>query len=189
MKNQERRDIIKKVILIILLIFTAIIPAKANEYPEVTNDIEIRYKWYKEIVSEEGEYYPLSKISTQDKYDKNNYKYVGKANVYNEENCSLSEEYYLLKKRTKRTYQKIQDSPFVLIENITPETEIKIYYKNIPINYGYTIKSNNQMKINLFSSYQNSDLLFFINTDYKYKISIYEDVFYDKKKINKTFEN
>ena len=50
---------------------------KAEEkYKDVTEDIEVRYKWYKEIQTGEGEYYPLRKITEEDRYNKNDFKYV-----------------------------------------------------------------------------------------------------------------
>ena len=58
---------IKKFIIILLIIITiSTNSVKAEEmlktYPDITDEIEIRYKWYKEIISEEGKYYPLKDI-------------------------------------------------------------------------------------------------------------------------------
>lgn len=162
---------------------------RATEYPEVTDDIEIRYKWYKEIISEEGEYYPLSKITEEDIYDKNNYKYVGKANVYSTDYCSLPQEFYLIKKQTVRTYKKTYDASYILIENIDDDTDIKIYHNNKLIKYSVLNKENNQIKLNLHSSYMCGGFLFFIDTDKNYTISLYHDLSFKNKIITKSFEN
>lgn len=162
---------------------------QATEYKEVTNDAEIRYKWYKEVISEEGEYYPLSKITKDDKYDKTNYKYVGKGNEYKKEYCSLSPEFYLIKEQTKRIYEKTPDATYVLIENVDPETDIKIYYHNKLINYIFINKNSNQIKINLYSPFLCGGLLFFVDTEKEYKISIYSDVFFQNKILTKTLSN
>ena len=70
MKGQERRDKIKKLIIIILLLLLSSNELVfADEYPEITSDVEIRYKWYKEIIA--GDYYPLKDISIENRIDKN----------------------------------------------------------------------------------------------------------------------
>lgn len=182
---------LKKKSLILFLLLTSIsIPVKAEEikYPDVTEDIEVRYKWYKEIISENGKYYPLRKIKNSDKYDKNNYKFVKSTSV-NEETCSYPNEFYLIEKITYKKYKKTYDTKFVVIENIEPETEVKIYYENRFLNYKIVSHENNTMIIDLSGEKLCDRLLFYVNTNNKYKISLYRDPQLEQIILAKELEN
>ena len=62
----------KKCLILFLSLIIISTNVKAEEKcNDVTEDIEVRYKWYKEIITGEGEYYPLQKITEEDRYDKN----------------------------------------------------------------------------------------------------------------------
>lgn len=161
----------------------------ADEYTEVTDDIEIRYKWYKEIISTEGKYYPLRKVATNDKIDKNNIKYVGDWKIYDNSYCSLSPEYYLLDKLTVREYRKVYDASYVLIENVDYKDNIKIYVDNKLIDFKVISSDNNQVKINLLKPYLCGELLFYVDSDTEYTISLYEDLNFTKQIISKTANN
>ena len=70
MKNQKKGEKMKKILLIILLTISFTDIVNANEYSDITEDIETRYKWYKEILLP-GDYYPLKDIHYDDKIDEN----------------------------------------------------------------------------------------------------------------------
>ena len=183
----------KKVITIFLLIITISMNSvsaeeKSTAYPDVTDEIEIRYKWYKEIVSQEGEYYPLKDITETDKIDINNIKYIG-ANVYNPSYCDLPSEYYQKQEKYVRKYKKTYNAAYVLIENIDINDDVKIYNGNKLINFIVISNENNQRKIDLNKEYLCNDLLFYVDTDGKYKISIYNDTTFKKMIISKEIEN
>ena len=184
---------ITKFITILLLIITiSTSSVNADEivktYPDVTEEIEVRYKWYKENISQNGEYYPLKDITESDKVDVNNIKYVGE-NVYNPKYCDLPSEYYQKDEKYVREYQKIYNASYVLIENVNSNTEIKIYNKNKLINYEVINNENNQIKIYLKNEYLCNELLFYVNTNNKYKISIYQDINFKKIILSKEMEN
>lgn len=181
----------KKIVLFFLtLLFISISGVKANELTtvDITDDIEIKYKWYKKIISEEGTYYPLRKIKTGDEYDKNNYKFV-KLTSISKEACSYPNEFYLISPITFRNYRKTYDAKVVVIENIEPETNVEIHYENRVLNYDIISHENNIMKINLKSEFLCDRLMFYIDTNNKYKISLYRDTKQEQIIIAKEFEN
>lgn len=191
--NYERKGEtnLKRQYLILIFILTIISnPVKAEEqkYKDVTEDIEIRYKWYKEIIDDNGKYYPLRKITSEDKYDKNNYKFVRSVSV-NTETCSYPNEFYLIEKIDYNKYKKTYDAKTVIIENIEPQTEIKIHYENRILNYKIISHENNTMIIDLNGEKLCDRLMFYINTDNKYKISLYKDKEHEEIIIAKEFEN
>lgn len=167
----------KRKYLILILILTIISnPVKAEEtkYKDVTEDIEIRYKWYKEIIDENGKYYPLRKITSEDKYDKNNYKFIRSVSI-NAETCSYPNEFYLIEKINFKKYKKTYDAKIAVIENVDPQTEIKIHYENQVLNYKIISHENDTMVIDLNGEKLCDRLMFYINTDNKYKMSLYRD--------------
>lgn len=192
MKERERSDKIKKLLIVFLIIIFPYNYVKATEnvdkYPDVTKDIEIRYKWYKEVVSEEGEYVPLKNISKNDIIDKNKFKYVGQ-NIFNEANCNMPTEYYQISEKIARAYKRTYTASYVLIENIEPNTEIEIYSNNKLIQFKIIGTSTNAIKINLLKTYFAESLLFYINTEQKYKISIYHDLNLERLIVSKEIEN
>lgn len=157
-------------------------------YPDVTDEIEVRYKWYKEIISQEGEYYPLKDITETDKVDINKIKYVGE-NIYNPKYCDLPSEYYKKQETYVRKYKKTYNASYVLIENINSDNDIKIYKGNKLINFSVISNENNQIKINLNKEYLCNELLFYVNTEDKYRISIYNDITFKRLIISKEIEN
>lgn len=162
---------------------------KADEYPEITDDIEIRYKWYKEIVSSEGEYYPLKDVTEEDKIDKNNIKYGPLRGIYTEENCSLPSEYYLIVPKYVGRYKKVYNASYVLIENVNYDNNIKIYYENKLVNFNIISTEENKIKIDLKKEYLCDKLLFFVDNATNYKITLYRDSSFQKEIISKNIEN
>ena len=183
---------IKKFITILLLItVTSTRTVNADEtiktYPDITDEIEIRYKWYKENISQNGEYYPLKDITDSDKVDINNIKYVGE-NVYNPQYCNLPSEYYQIKEKYVREYKRTNNAAYVLIENVNTNNEIRIYNNNKLIQFTIISNENNKVKISLGRQYLCGSLLFYIDTEQKYRISIYNDQNYKKLILSKELE-
>lgn len=178
----------KKIKLIIFLIIITTNFVYANEFIDITENIEIKYKWYKDVVSEEkGEYYPLKDVSDTDVYDENNIKYIGTGDVYNKENCALPSEYYVLDKKVTREYYMPKQTSYVLIEGIEGDTSIKIYYQNVEINYSIVARDKDKIKINLKSPKMCDQLSFYVDDD-NYKIGLYLDLGFKKVILSKNIQ-
>ena len=177
-------------ILFLIISIISINKVNANELKsiDITNDIEIKYKWYKENISEEGTYYPLRKIKNEDIYDKNNYKFV-KLTSISEEACSYSNEFYLISPKKFKKYRKTHDAKIVVIENIEPETNVEIHYENRVLNFDIISHENKVMVINLKSEFLCDRLMFYIDTNNKYKISLYRDAKLEQIILAKELEN
>lgn len=152
------------------MIISSINQVKASEHLEVTEDVEIRYKWYKEVIK--GNYYPLKE--EKEGYITNEFdiKY-GEYSIWTKENCNLSNEYYLKDYRTIRVYKKPRDARYVKLENFHFDNNIKIYQNNQLLNYEIIYSDKNTMKIDLKQEYRSETLTFFIENSQNYKISLY----------------
>lgn len=159
---------------------------KAKEYPEITDDIEIRYKWYKEVVV--GDYYPLKDITDKDNIDITKIKY-GTYSKYDQEYCKLSSDYYSLEETYNITYKKLQDVRYILIQNLKFHDNIKIYSGSKLIDFEIISIEENQIKIDLKSSYLCENILFYIDTESPYKISLYKLSDFKKEIISKEINN
>lgn len=158
----------------------------ADEYPEITSDVEIRYKWYKEIVT--GDYYPLKDISVEDKIDKNKIRY-GNYSEWKSNYCSLSTEHYQISTRKRYKYNKAESIRYIILENFEYKDNIKIYYENKPLEYKILSQDNKQVKIELNCLYLAETLLFYITDETNYKITLYRTSLFDKEVISKEIEN
>ena len=186
LKDQERRDKIKKLIIIILLLILSIKLVFADEYPEITSDVEIRYKWYKEIIT--GDYYPSKDISYEDKIDKNKIRY-GNYSEWKSNYCNLSTEHYEISSRKRYKYNKAESVRYILLENFEYKDNIKIYYENKPLEYKIISQTSNQIKIELNHLYLAETLLFYITDATNYKITLYRTILFDKEVISKQIKN
>lgn len=167
---------IKKILLILVIIITSFEFVEANEYLEITDDIEIRYKWYKE--KKEGDYY-LSKENIPGYIiDYNNYKY-GEYSLWNKENCKLSDEFYLKEYKTFRIYNQIAKITSIELKNFIYNNNIQIYHNGQKIGYNIVSNENNTVRINLKSGYICDNLIFYIEDEQDYTINLY---------VNKKFE-
>jgi len=160
----------KKFIVTILLIIISINSVHASEFSEITKDTEIKYRWYKEVIT--GDYYPLQTITSKDKVDLTKIKY-GEFSNWKPVNCSRNEMQYDIEKREIYVYEKVKDVRYILLENFTYNNNIEIYYQNNPINFEIISNQNNQIKIDLKKNYIIETLLIGIDSDAKFRISYY----------------
>lgn len=149
---------------------TSINTVNASEYPEITNDIEIKYRWYKEVIT--GDYYPLKELTKEDKVDITKIKY-GNFSGWNPIYCSLSEALYDIEKKEINEYEKVADIRYVLLENFTYNDNIDIYYENNLIDFKIISNETNKLKLDLKRDYIVETLLIVIDSDTKYKIGFY----------------
>ena len=158
----------------------------ANEYPEITEDIEIRYKWYKEIST--GDYFPSKDINNEDLIDKNNIRY-GNYSEWKSSYCNLSAEYYEISTRKRYKYNKVENVRYIHIENFEYKDNIKIYYENKILEYKIISQDNKEIKIELDHLYLPETLLFYIQNATNYKITLYRTILFDKEVLSKEIVN
>lgn len=178
---------IKKILLTLLItIISSVSFVKADEYTEITENVEIRYKWYKEVI--EGDYYPLKEELSGYLVDYNNYKY-GDYSLWNKENCNLSDDYFSKEYRTFRTYQRIAKIRTVEFKNFIFNDNVKIYFKDNLINYDVISNENNNLKIQLSYDYMCDDLTFYIEDAQNYTIYLYPNKRFENAVLSKTIKN
>lgn len=162
----------KKILISLLLIFTIPVNlAKAEELPDITSDVEIRYKWYKEVIK--GDYYP--KREQLDGYFEDNSKIkYGNLSSWSEENCNLPNEYYMKEYDFYNIYKKVVNVRYIKLENFTFDNNIEIYQNNSKIDY-LLISSDDNVVIDLKNGYFAETLSFHIKYEKDYKISLYRE--------------
>ena len=78
---------------------------------------------------------------------------------------------------------------YVLIENINYDDNVKIYYDNELIDFSIISKENNKVKINLKKARICDKLLFYVDTNDEYTISLYIDLSFEQQTLSKTIKN
>lgn len=202
LKNQRKGGITIKTKLIILFLIIILSPnlvsaeeTKNNiseetniseELKEITTEVEIRYKWYKEII--EGDYYPLKEKNEDYIIDAEKMKF-GTLTDWNEKYCNLSNQYYMKEYDFVNIYQKVDNARFVKLERFTYNDNVKIYYNNKEIDYKITYVDENTIHINLEKEYMVDNLTFYIPNASDYEISLYKDQYLSKAFLSKNIEN
>lgn len=153
-----------------------------NNYPEITKDIEIRYKWYKEIIF--GDYYPLKDITNEDKIDIKKLKY-GTYSGWSGDYCALNPYWYSKTQRTISRYEKVLDVNYIRLINFKYDNNIKIYNDNNIIKFDIVSNENDEVLIHLRFPYTADTLLFDIQYDSDYQIYLYYQLDYDKPLLGK----
>ena len=178
-RAKERSDKIKRKIIIlfsvIILSINSVNAEEINELEEskdITNDVEIRYKWYKEKIT--GDYYPLKDEQIGYIVDMNKIK-PGSVGTWSSYNCGLPQNHYFLEYDFQMTYECVKDIRFVEIKGITYNNNIQIYYQNEPIDYQIVTNKENLIVMNLIIEYRPDTLIFYIDTDKEYQITLYTD--------------
>ena len=181
---------IKKTLVMILIIISFIDLVYANEYPEITDDVEIRYKWYKNVIVPGGKYVPKDEITSNDIINKDyNQQYDGMYSNPCIEHCKLSPEYYQITRKLYTTYKKVPNASHVLVENINYDNNIKIYYDNKEIDFNIISIEEKSIKIDLKGKYLNEKLMFYVDSTENYKISLYVNSFFLGHILSKSINN
>lgn len=153
-----------------------------NSYLDITKDIEIRYKWYKEIIS--GDYYPLKDITNEDKVDIKKLKY-GSYSDWSGDYCALNPYWYSKTQRTITRYKKVLDVNYIRLINFKYDNNIKIYNDNNLLKFDIVSNENDEVLIHLRFPYTADTLLFDIQYDSDYQIYLYYQLDYDKPLLGK----
>ena len=169
-----------------MLIITSVNCVYAStEFPEITDDIEIKYRWYKEKIT--GDYYPLQTITSEDLVDVTKIKF-SKFSGWDQLNCRLNSHQYLIEQKTANIYTKVESVRYVVFKNFKYNNNIKIYNENKQIDFKIISQTEEEVKIDMNRSYLVESLLFIVDTSEKYKIAFYAQNDFKKEIISKEIE-
>ena len=152
----------------------------------ITNEVEIRYKWYKEKI--EGNYYPLQEKNEGYIVDAEKMKF-GSLTDWNEKYCNYSNKYYMKEYDFVYAYEKVSNARYIKLENFNYKDNIKIYYNNTEINYKIIAEDTNIIKIDLGQEYMVDNLTFYIKDAEGYEITLYKDKYFNNGFLSKYIEN
>lgn len=192
-RGKERSEKIKnKLIILFLIIILSIKPVNAKEtdtfedLKDITNNVEIRYRWYKEKIT--GDYYPLKDFQEGYIVDMNKVKpgYISDWSGYE---CSLPKNYYFIEYDFQMIYESVKSIRFVEIKGITYDNNIKIYYENELIDYRIVKDEENLIVLNLRKEYRADTLIFYIDTDKEYQITLYVEQYLNEPMLSKTISS
>jgi len=162
----------KKILLFILLIiFTS--PVQAEELPDITKDIEIRTKWYRE--EEVGKYHPkgedlLGYIENPDKITYSDYY-----SSYSNKNCLLSSENYLISQMNLKKYQVVIYTKYIKLSNFKYNDNVIIFNNGKKESFKVILNENNETVIELYMGYPTENLMLFVDYNEPYNITMYFD--------------
>lgn len=162
----------KKIILILMLIIIIILPVEAEELPDITNDIEIRTKWYKE--KEIGKYHPkgddlLGYMENPEKIKYSEYS------TYSDAYCLLPEENNLIYKQRLYKYKYVSYTQYITLTNFEYSDNVFIFYQGNKQSYEVISNENNKVVLKLPLPVSTEYLLFFIDYEGTYNITLYFD--------------
>ena len=166
----------RKIIILFLVIILSINTVNAEEIDEfeelkdITNNVEIRYKWYKEKIT--GDYYSLKDFQEGYTVDMNKVK-PGAMSDWSSYECSFPKNYYFIEYDFQMTYETVKEIRFVEIKGINYNDNIEVYYENEPIDYRIVKNEENLIVLNLVKEYRADTLIFYIDTDKEYEITLY----------------
>ena len=159
----------KKIFL--LLTFILFID-NVNATTNITEDTELKFKWYKENVIEEL-YYPKKDNLPDYLEDVTKIEY-GEYSDWNSEYCDYSSDYYLIENKIISSYDKLDKVKYIRINNASATCpsgrcwdEVKVYYNNE--NLSYKVLSDNYygLLLELPNYYEPEKLLFYIKTEHQ----------------------
>jgi len=170
----------RKIIIFLICAFF-IETVSATEFIDFTDDVELKYRWYKnEII--DGFYH--SKREKVDGYieDVNNVQY-GEYSDWDLKYCDYSPEEYLIEEKNITTYEKIANTRYLKMEFIKVDgeycndcvSEIKIFLDKNEIGYEILSQTSRQISIDLLQEYDTEKLWFFIDADHLYNMYLFKD--------------
>ena len=174
-----------KLVFILICVFFNINKIYGLENKNITDNAIIKYKWYKEEITD-GRYYP--KKDKLEGYLEDPFKVqYGNYSIWNSEYCSYPKENYLIESKERYIYNRVLSAKYIKLENINISDikDIKIYSKNKLLEHEIIESKEDMIKISLNTLYQVDTLWFYIDTDKEYDISLsfYEDyIFLSLKK-------
>ena len=157
-------------ILLIFIVFMSVVRADTNI--DVTADVNIKYKWYKEEVEEL--YYPKG-MELSDYIENDSIVKYGEFSDWDSEYCSYSSDNYIISKKDIITYDRLDKIRYALFQNASTTcssgkciNNVEIYYHNQKIEYKKIRDNYYGLLFDLENEYDPSELLFYVDTDHLY---------------------
>ena len=170
----------KKIFLLLIFIF-CVDSVMALTETDITNDTDVKFKWYREVITDEL-YYPKKDVLDGYYQDDKNVEY-GPYSEWKSEYCNYSEEYYLVETKTIVTYDKLDKIKYVLIANASSTCPtgrctgaIRVYYDFENLDYEILKDNYFGFLISLPGYYEPEKLLFYIETEHKQVIYLSKNI-------------
>ena len=160
----------KKILL--LLIFIFYIPhVDALNMTDITNDAEIKFKWYQNEITE-SLYYPKKDDLPEYLEDVNKIEY-GEYSEWDSKYCDYDSNYYVIENKTIKTYDKLAKIKYIRIANASTTCptgrctdDVKIYYNHENIEYKVLSDNYFGLLVELPDEYEPEKLIFYIKTEH-----------------------
>ena len=157
----------KKVLFITLLLFS-IQNVFADEL-DITNDIEVRYKWYKEEI-----------IETYHKKGETLKGYIEdpKRVTYTEDlewSPEFCKDTIARQQRIVRYYRVLESVRFIVLDNFKYNNNVTILYKGDRYPYEIMYQDEDKIKFKLKNKAEPNNLIFIIDSDTPYNITLTSD--------------
>lgn len=156
----------KKIFL--LLTFILFID-KVNATTNITEDTELKFKWYKDNITE-SLYYP-KKDNLPDYFEDETKIEYDEYSGWSSEYCNYSKDYYVIENKVITTYDKLDKVKYIRLnnasttcQNITCIDEIKIYYNHEELSHKILSNNYRGILIELPNYYEPEKLLFYLDT-------------------------
>lgn len=143
---------------------------ETQELLDITNDIEIKYKWYKEE-RVEGTYHQKGVVIRGFQEDTTIFK-QGRLLTGTEEMCRNVQNYLNVVATTTYTYSMIPEIKYIELSTSIDSENIKIYHKGKLVDYEIISEENNKVKIDLINEYLPGEIWFYIKYSEPYEIKL-----------------
>ena len=176
----------KVIILLLCLLLIDTVYAKEELSKD---DISIKYKWYKEIITDEM-FYP--KKDSLDDYLENSSKVeYGEYTRWDNKYCNYSKDNYVIESKTKNSYKIVGNTRYIKISNASTrdKSKINIFSEKNIVNFEIIKENEEGIIIKLDNIYNTYNLWFYIDLDKEYTITLsyYEN--FSTETLSKTINN
>lgn len=161
-----------KIILLFIMLSTFLPKASAEELPDITNDIEIRTKWY--IEEEVGQYYPKGEdlLGYKENPDKVTYSLIGS---YSSSNCLLPEENYSIHRVNLKKYKIVNKTKYIKFTNFKYDDNIIILLNGNKTYFEIISNKDNELILAYSKALATEDLTLVVYHEEPYNITMYND--------------
>ena len=171
MKNQERCDMRKKIILLLCCSFLISNEVLAEEVTSLNleENLKIKYLWYT-YNRVEGTYYQKGKDLSGYIEDSTNITY-GDFTEWSKSYCNYSKDNYIVEYRYKHQYQSPNNTRYIRITNFADIKSIKVYSNMQNIPYDYLKNNSSEITIDLKNEYLTDTVWIYIDTANPFEVS------------------